>query len=91
MDPLIAGRGFAAMFQLFAITQKLMGGERVHPLSDRAVVETVTSIFLQGVMAEEKPSAKARHPSAEPRAASREPRATRPEGTARKTRATKRG
>jgi AcrR family transcriptional regulator len=64
MDPLIAGRGFAAMFQLFAITQKLMGGERVHPLSDRAVVETVTSIFLRGVSAEGEPSAERRAPRA---------------------------
>jgi AcrR family transcriptional regulator len=64
VDSLIAARGFAAMFQLFAITQKLMGGERVHPLSDRAVVETVTSIFLRGVAAEGEPRAESREPGA---------------------------
>jgi len=51
VDALIAARAFAGMFQVFAVTQELMGGKRFLPLSDAAVVRTLTDIFFNGLRA----------------------------------------
>ncbi len=49
VDPLVAARCLIGMLLVFVLSQKLLGGERVLPLSDRRVLRTVTSIFLDGI------------------------------------------
>jgi AcrR family transcriptional regulator len=64
VDPVVASRAFAGMFLVFAITQGLLGGGRIHPIPEATVVKTVTDLFLHGLV-------KQRAPSAERRGASR--------------------
>ena len=49
VDAMIAARAFIGMFLIFAVSQRLLGGERIYPIADDAVVTTVTDIFLNGV------------------------------------------
>lgn len=49
VDAMIAARAFIGMFLIFAVSQKLLGGERIYPIADDAVVKTVTDIFLNGL------------------------------------------
>jgi len=49
VDPLVAARCLIGMLLVFVLSQKLLGGERVLPLSEQRVLRTVTSIFLDGI------------------------------------------
>ncbi len=49
VDPLVAARSLIGMLLVFVLSQKMLGGERVLPLSERRIVQTVTSIFLDGI------------------------------------------
>lgn len=49
VDPLVAARAFAGMFQVFAVSQELLGGKRIFPLSEAKIVRTLTDIFLNGL------------------------------------------
>lgn len=49
VDAMIAARAFIGMFLIFAVSQRLLGGERIYPIADDAVVKTVTDIFLNGL------------------------------------------
>jgi AcrR family transcriptional regulator len=49
VDAMIAARAFIGMFLIFAVSQRLLGGERIYPIADDAVVTTVTDIFLNGL------------------------------------------
>lgn len=49
VDPLVAARSLVGMLLVFVLSQKVLGGERILPLSDRRVLRTVTSIFLDGI------------------------------------------
>ncbi len=51
VDPLVAARAFAGMFQIFAVSQGLLGGHHIHPLSEDKIVQTVTEIFFNGLLA----------------------------------------
>jgi AcrR family transcriptional regulator len=51
VDPLIAARAFAGMFQVFAVSQGLLGGQRILPLTEAKVVRTLTQIFFNGLLA----------------------------------------
>ena len=51
VDPLIAARAFAGMFQVFAVSQGLLGGERIFPIPDARIVRTITDIFFRGLLA----------------------------------------
>jgi AcrR family transcriptional regulator len=51
VDPLIAARAFAGMFQVFAVSQGLLGGQRIFPVTEARVVRTVTEIFFNGMLA----------------------------------------
>lgn len=51
VDPLIAARAFAGMFQVFAVTQGLLGGQRIFPVTEAKVVRTVTDLFFNGLLA----------------------------------------
>ncbi len=55
VDPLIAARGFAAMFQVFAVSQKLLGGERIYPIDEGRLVRTLTTVFLNGLLVPGEP------------------------------------
>ncbi len=52
VDPLIAARAFAGMFQVFAVSQGLLGGQRIFPVPDAKVIRTVIDIFLHGLLAD---------------------------------------
>jgi len=49
VDPLVAARAFAGMFQVFAVSQELLGGKHIYPLAESKVIRTLTDIFLHGV------------------------------------------
>jgi AcrR family transcriptional regulator len=51
VDPLIAARAFAGMFQVFAVSQGLLGGQQIFPIPDGKIVRTVTDIFFRGLLA----------------------------------------
>jgi AcrR family transcriptional regulator len=60
VDPLVAARAFAGMFQIFAVSQGLLGGHHIHPLSEDKIVQTVTEIFFNGLLARRKQPARRR-------------------------------
>lgn len=49
VDPLVAARAFAGMFQVFAVSQELLGGKRIFPLAEAKIVRTLTDIFVNGL------------------------------------------
>lgn len=51
VDPLIAARAFVGMFQVFAVSQGLLGGQRIFPIPDARIVRIVTDIFFNGLLA----------------------------------------
>jgi AcrR family transcriptional regulator len=51
LDPLIAARALVGMFQVFVVSQGLLGGQRIFPIPDRRIIRTVTEIYLRGVLA----------------------------------------
>ena len=51
LNPLVAARAFVGMLQIFAISQGLLGGQRIFPIPERTVVRTVTDIFFGGLLA----------------------------------------
>jgi AcrR family transcriptional regulator len=55
VDAMVAARAFIGMFLIFAVSQRLLGGERIYPIADDAVVTTVTDIFLNGLLAPKRP------------------------------------
>ena len=61
VDPLIAARAFVGMFQVFAVSQGLLGGQRIFPISDAKLVRTVTDIFFRGLLVSS--STDRRHPT----------------------------
>lgn len=50
VDAIIAARAFIGMFLIFAVSQRLLGGDRIYPIPDDAVVKTVADIFLNGLL-----------------------------------------
>lgn len=50
VDPIIAARAFVGMFQIFAVSQGLLGGQRLYPIPQARIVRTVTEIFLSGLL-----------------------------------------
>lgn len=61
IDPLIAARALVGMFQIFGVSQGLLGGRRIFPLSDARVIRTVTDIFLNGLMKSRQPRVERRN------------------------------
>ncbi len=64
VDPLIAARGFMGMFFSFAVSQSLLGGDRIRPFAPRRVVEALTEIYLDGLAL---PASRAGKPAKGPR------------------------
>jgi AcrR family transcriptional regulator len=60
LDPLIAARAFVGMVQIFAVSQRLLGGQRILPLSDAKVIRTVTEILFRGLLAPRRISPRGR-------------------------------
>lgn len=50
VDPIIAARAFVGMFQIFAVSQGLLGGQRLYPIPEARIVRIVTEIFLSGLL-----------------------------------------
>ena len=51
VDPLIAARALVGMFQVFVVSQDLLGGQRIFPIADAKLVRTITDIFFRGLLA----------------------------------------
>jgi hypothetical protein len=47
---MITARSFVGMFLMMALTQEHLGGKKYTPLSERKVIDSLTDIFLHGVM-----------------------------------------
>ncbi len=60
VDPMIAARAFVGMFQVFAVSQGLLGGQRIFPMADAKVVRTVSQIFFHGLLASRCPAPRKR-------------------------------
>lgn len=56
VDPLIAARALVGMFQVFVVSQGLLGGRRIFPIADARIVRTVTDIFFRGLLAAPRPA-----------------------------------
>ena len=51
VDPLIAARALVGMFQVFVVSQGLLGGQRIFPIADAKLVRTITDIYFRGLLA----------------------------------------
>jgi AcrR family transcriptional regulator len=58
VDSLVAARAFVGMFQVFAVSQELLGGKRIYPLAETKVVRTVIDIFFDGLRARPRRAAR---------------------------------
>ncbi|HKA53292.1 MAG TPA: TetR/AcrR family transcriptional regulator [Candidatus Binatia bacterium] len=50
VDPMLAARSFVGMFLMMALTQEHLGGKKYTPLSERKVIDSLTDIFLHGLV-----------------------------------------
>jgi hypothetical protein len=39
------------MFQVFVVSQGLLGGQRIFPIADAKLIRTITDIFFRGLLA----------------------------------------
>ncbi len=56
LDPLIAARALVGMLQVFVVSQRLLGGQRIFPIADAKIVRTVTEIFFRGILVSPRPT-----------------------------------
>ena len=49
VDTMVAARCLAGMILVFVLSQRILGGARIFPISQDRVIRTATSIFLDGV------------------------------------------
>jgi hypothetical protein len=47
----VAALALVGSLVMFMLTQNVLGGEDLHPISDEAIVETITELFLRGALA----------------------------------------
>ena len=50
VDPMLAARAFIGMFLTMALTQEHLGGKKYTPFSERKVIDSLTDIFLHGLV-----------------------------------------
>ena len=50
VDPMLAARAFVGMFLTMALTQEHLGGKKYTPLSERKIIDSLTDIFLHGLV-----------------------------------------
>lgn len=53
MDPQLAARGFLGMIVYHSLIQDLFGGKKFHPYEVREVAESMTDIWLEGMLTRE--------------------------------------
>jgi hypothetical protein len=51
IDAFASARCLMGMMIAFALTQVVLGGDRIYPLPRRRIVEAISSVFLDGVAA----------------------------------------
>lgn len=68
LDTFVAARAFVGMLVMFVWTQHALGGDRLRPIDDRAITETVSEIFLRGTLAPPEAPPSLRRQSPLPRA-----------------------
>ena len=50
VNPMLTARAFIGMFLIMALTQEHLGGKKYTPLSEREVINSLTDIFLHGLV-----------------------------------------
>jgi AcrR family transcriptional regulator len=50
LNTLVAGRSLLGMVLVFFVSQKVLGGARLLPVPEREVIDTITELFLNGVL-----------------------------------------
>jgi AcrR family transcriptional regulator len=50
MDTFIAARALVGSVVMFMLSQHVLGGAELHPMSDDAIVETLSDLFLRGAL-----------------------------------------
>ncbi|MGH7965604.1 MAG: TetR/AcrR family transcriptional regulator [Candidatus Binatia bacterium] len=50
MDSMLVARAFLGMFLIMALSQEHLGGKKYTPFSERKVIDSLTDIFLQGLI-----------------------------------------
>lgn len=50
IDSMLAARAFLGMFLIMALSQEHLGGKKYTPLSERKILDSLTDIFLRGVV-----------------------------------------
>ena len=50
IDSILVARAFIGMFLIMALSQEHLGGKKYTPLSERKIIDSLTDIFLQGVI-----------------------------------------
>lgn len=60
VDSMIAARAFVGMLQIFAVSQGLLGGQRIFPMADARIAETATEIFFHGLLASQGKASRGR-------------------------------
>ncbi|HTO55118.1 MAG TPA: TetR/AcrR family transcriptional regulator C-terminal domain-containing protein, partial [Myxococcota bacterium] len=53
LDTFVAARALVGCLVMFLISQSVLGGDALRPISDAAVIETVTELFLRGALPRE--------------------------------------
>jgi AcrR family transcriptional regulator len=53
LDTFVAARALVGCLVMFLISQSVLGGDALRPISDQAIVETVTELFLRGALPRE--------------------------------------
>lgn len=56
LDTTVAARALIGMLLVFVLSQEVFGGALVQPIADGAITETVSSLFLRGVLAPSPPA-----------------------------------
>jgi AcrR family transcriptional regulator len=51
LDTTVAARALIGMLLVFVLSQEVFGGAQIQPISDAAITETVSSLFLRGALA----------------------------------------
>ncbi|HTO69606.1 MAG TPA: TetR/AcrR family transcriptional regulator [Myxococcota bacterium] len=51
LDTFVAARALVGSLIILVLSQDVLGGAALHPLSDSAIVDTITELFLRGALA----------------------------------------
>jgi AcrR family transcriptional regulator len=68
LDTFVAARSLVGMLVMFLWTQEILGGKRLRPIDDDAITQTVSALFLRGVLAGDTAARRAPTPRTRSRA-----------------------